>query len=588
MIQNCHRCPETSHAGTSGAAATLAWARVENAACARRLAGMVTMLDALHAADGSANRDQWCLDNWGAACAEIGASQQLTPGVASHLLLIGTALRDRLPTISALFHDGLIGYRLIATIVRRTGLIKDPDALRAVDTELAAMVQGWGAMSMDKTDQAIDALIATHDPYALRRTQEKARGRAVDVFVDDDSGMATLWATLFATDAAAFDQRLDAMASTLCAHDPRTRDQRRSDAMGAIGHGQDRLICLCGRDDCLGATSVPSTVVVYVVANADSVAPPTPAACPDQPDGGATPADPPTAETDDAEADDTDADADADAEAEAEENDADADTTETSIAASDDARHESDRVAADAAAQHASLDGESPPMFSKPLREMTLAEVYAECNADPGEPLATPPGVIIGGPLLPGPVVARAALHAKIVPVVHPGNAPPELRYTPSRKLADFVRCRDLTCRFPHCTVPANRCDVDHTIAHPLGPTSASNLKCLCRFHHLLKTFWGGPCGWRDQQLPDGDVIWTSPSGQTYTTQPGSRLLFPSLSLPTAPVTVTDTPTAHTAGLTMPRRKTTRAQDRQYRIDDERRRNEAENAAAALDAQPPF
>ncbi|MCU1701803.1 MAG: hypothetical protein JWR34_7866, partial [Mycobacterium sp.] len=28
-------------ARTSGAAATLAWARVENAACARRLAGMV-------------------------------------------------------------------------------------------------------------------------------------------------------------------------------------------------------------------------------------------------------------------------------------------------------------------------------------------------------------------------------------------------------------------------------------------------------------------------------------------------------------------------------------------------------------------
>ena len=78
-------------AGTSGATATLAWARVENAACARRLAGMLTMLDALHAADGSANRDQWYLDNWGAACAEIGATQQLTPGVASHLLLIGTA-----------------------------------------------------------------------------------------------------------------------------------------------------------------------------------------------------------------------------------------------------------------------------------------------------------------------------------------------------------------------------------------------------------------------------------------------------------------------------------------------------------------
>jgi hypothetical protein len=543
-------------AGTSGAAATLAWARVENAACARRLAGMVAMLDTRHAAAGSANRDQWYLDNWGAVCAEIGATQQLTPGAASHLLLIGTALRDRLPKIAALFTDGLIGYRLVATIAHRTGLIKDPAALRTVDAALATLVQQWGAMSLDKTDQAIDALIAEHDPYALRRTQDKARGRAVDVFLDDATGLATLWATLFATDAAAFDQRLDSLASTVCDNDPRTRDQRRSDAMGAIAHRQDRLTCLCGNQHCLGAISAPSGVVVYVVANADAVHTPPAADLPD--DGGGTPADPPTADD------------------------------ETGIAAPDDARPDAGRAEADAAAQHASLDGETPPMFSKPLREMTLAEVITECNADPGEPLATPPGVIIGGPLLPGPVVARAALHAKIVPIVHPGNAPPEPRYTPSRALADFVRCRDLTCRFPHCNVPATRCDLDHTIAYPLGPTCASNLKCLCRFHHLLKTFWGGPRGWRDRQLPDGDVIWNSPTGQSYTTRPGSRLLFPSLCLPTAPITLTDTPTAHTAGLTMPRRTTTRTHDRHHRIDDERRRNQAENDAAAYDSRPPF
>ncbi|WP_214631560.1 HNH endonuclease signature motif containing protein, partial [Mycobacterium tuberculosis] len=35
------------------------------------------------------------------------------------------------------------------------------------------------------------------------------------------------------------------------------------------------------------------------------------------------------------------------------------------------------------------------------------------------------------------------------------------------------------------------------------GPTHASNLKCYCRTHHLVKTFWG----WRDQQLPDGTLI---------------------------------------------------------------------------------
>ena len=51
-------------------------------------------------------------------------------------------------------------------------------------------------------------------------------------------------------------------------------------------------------------------------------------------------------------------------------------------------------------------------------------------------------------------------------PLMHPTDAPPETGYTPSRSLADFVRCRDLTCRFPGCDKPAMRCDLDHTIPY--------------------------------------------------------------------------------------------------------------------------
>ena len=81
--------------------------------------------------------------------------------------------------------------------------------------------------------------------------------------------------------------------------------------------------------------------------------------------------------------------------------------------------------------------------------------------------------------------------------------------------------------------------------------------------------------GWRDEQLDDGTVIWTAPDGRTCTTTPGSRLLFPELSEPTAPVAASEIPTAHTAGLTMPRRKTTRAEDRARRIQRDRELNEA-------------
>jgi hypothetical protein len=70
-----------------------AHARLENAACAARLCAMTDMLAAAHAADGSAERDQWRLDSWAAVCAQIGAPHQVTSGVASGLLMDAVTLR---------------------------------------------------------------------------------------------------------------------------------------------------------------------------------------------------------------------------------------------------------------------------------------------------------------------------------------------------------------------------------------------------------------------------------------------------------------------------------------------------------------
>ncbi len=41
-------------------------------------------------------------------------------------------------------------------------------------------------------------------------------------------------------------------------------------------------------------------------------------------------------------------------------------------------------------------------------------------------------------------LVRELAASAKLVPLVHPADAPPEDGYVPSKALADFVRCRDL------------------------------------------------------------------------------------------------------------------------------------------------
>jgi hypothetical protein len=145
-----------------------------------------------------------------------------------------------------------------------------------------------------------------------------------------------------------------------------------------------------------------------------------------------------------------------------------------------------------------------------------------------------------------------------------------------------------MTCRFPGCDQAADVCDIDHTIAYPLGPTCASNLKCLCRKHHLLKTF----DRWQDQQLPDGTVFWRTPGGQIHTTHPGSRMVFPSLCRPTASVVVSTAAPAAEAewqtgrGLAMPRRRRTRSEDRAARIAAERLLNEAEPQCSPITAAP--
>jgi hypothetical protein len=132
------------------------------------------------------------------------------------------------------------------------------------------------------------------------------------------------------------------------------------------------------------------------------------------------------------------------------------------------------------------------------------------------------PGFLHGDGIVPAEIVRELTKTAKLQPITTPTG--PEPGYTPSRALTDFVRARDLTCRAPGCDRPATDCDIDHTVPRADGgATHPSNLKCVCRKHHLLKTFWG----WQDRQLPDGTIIWTLPDGHTYVTTPGSALLFP-------------------------------------------------------------
>ncbi|PRC43663.1 HNH endonuclease, partial [Mycobacterium sp. ITM-2017-0098] len=180
-------------------------------------------------------------------------------------------------------------------------------------------------------------------------------------------------------------------------------------------------------------------------------------------------------------------------------------------------------------------------------------------------------GYLSGFGVLPAEEVRAAAKTAKLKLVRLPG-AKPENGYRPSAGLKDFLQWRDLTCRFPGCDDPVERCDVDHTKPWPFGVTHASGLKHYCRSHHIVKTFLTGVNGWKDEQRPDGTIVLTAPTGHVYETEPLGGLLFPSLSVPTAPVPEVKMPEDESDKAAMMRRRSrTHEQERQARIKRERR-----------------
>ena len=249
-----------------------------------------------------------------------------------------------------------------------------------------------------------------------------------------------------------------------------------------------------------------------------------------------------------------------------------------------------DALAALAAGQNSMMcdcgSADCPAADAGAAAAQVVIHVLAEQATVSGE--SATPGYLPGFGVLPAEAVRDLATRARVRPLKPADEFTAEPQYRPSTALAEFIRARDLCCRFPGCEVPAEFCDLDHSIPWALGGvTHPSNIHLKCRAHHLLKTFWCGENGWAEQQHPDGTIVFTSPSGRTYTTTPGGALFFPDLATPTETLTVAHAdPPPDNPGRTlmMPTRKRTRAVERAARITTERGLNEARWAADP----PPF
>ncbi|NTY57944.1 DUF222 domain-containing protein [Mycolicibacterium sphagni] len=210
-------------------------------------------------------REDWAVDTWAAVGAEVAAAQRVSLGKANSYMNYAVAML-RLPAVAAVFEAGDIDFPLYKTIVFRTHLITDAEAMAGVDAELAAVVARWPSMSRRKLATEIDDVVIQRDPDAVRRIQE--RGKDCDVtFWENCDGHVEMTAVLSAADAELVKKRLTAMATSVCEADPRTAGQRRSAALGALGAGVDRLACTCGHADCPAPEKPTGSVVIHVVAD---------------------------------------------------------------------------------------------------------------------------------------------------------------------------------------------------------------------------------------------------------------------------------------------------------------------------------
>ncbi|HEX2301105.1 MAG TPA: DUF222 domain-containing protein, partial [Pseudonocardiaceae bacterium] len=411
------------------------------------------------------------------ACDEVGLALRLSRSTATARLTMAETLVADLPGTLAAWETGVIDTLKARAITEASYLL--PQEQRAALE--ARVLPRAGQQTVSRLRAALARAVLAIDPDGAEERYHRRRQDRRVVVSPDEAGMASLWALLSAPDATAAYQRLGDLARGLGAADPRGMDARRADLLVDL---------LTGRR-CAGTGSPAESPCPE-----DCDCSPTESGLAESAPAGSTATEPGPAEPGPAEP-------------------GPAESARTCQG------HGCGAVRG--GNLPATAPGSPPARASNP-------------PARPGKPLISvivPITMLLGLDEQPGELVGHGPIPASLAREIAADGTWRRLltdpasgtlldygrtTYTPPAGLAEFVRARDVYCRNPICGQRAGIADLDHAIAwNDGGTTCEHNLQAFCRRDHLIKTHTPG---WQVDRHPDGRVVWTTPTGHTYTSCP--------------------------------------------------------------------
>ena len=397
---------------------------------------------------------------------EVGLALRLSRTTASNRLAMAETLVQDLPRTHAAWQAGLIDTPKVRAIAETSCLLTGPQR----DVLEARILPRAPEQTLAQLRRALLRAVLAIDPDgAERRFRERRTDRRV-VVSPDGEGMSSLWALLSAPDATASYERLGQLARGLGAEDPRGMDARRADLLVELLTGRRCAASGCATD-CAGDCDASCCPAADGHGNTTDGTGNTTHGTDPEPGTGSGP---------------------------------------------DGTRRGPGRAEGGHGCCPPDRGARLPTGPGKPLVQVTVPiTMLMGLDEQPGE---------LGGH---GPIPASLAREIAAQGTWRRLLTDPQsgvlldhgrTTYTPPAGLADFVRARDVVCRFCTCGQPAARADLDHTVAYADGgSTSDRNLYAGCRHHHLGKTH--AP-GWHVDQHDDGRITWTTPTGHSYTSHP--------------------------------------------------------------------